>query len=119
MLPKYFLEISCKEKIQRNEPMLCRAKFQIPRQGIGPTVKGPEILNHITLVVTRGGNYQAISPFKNVIVFSDDIKITESTCSGFFNFDIFEKIAFDGEGEYFVLCSIGTITSNIAKVIVA
>ncbi len=99
--------------------MICKASFQVPLLGIGPEVTGAEILKHVALVVTRGGNYQAVSPFKDVIVFPDDIKISESSYSGFFNFDVFDKISFDGEGEYFVLCSIGTITSNIVKVSVS
>lgn len=114
----YFIKITAPEKAHKDKPILLRGKFHIPLRNAGITARGSEVLKHIVLVVTRGGNYQTLAPFKNVIVFADDIKQTEDACSGFFQLDVFEKISFDGEGDYYILCSLGVYTSNIVKVVV-
>ena len=80
------------------------------------TPNDSSVLKHIILVVTRGTNYQSTTPFKDVIVFNDDIKIKNNKCSGFFNVNIFEHIKFDGAGDYYILCSLGVITSNVLKI---
>lgn len=81
-----------------------------------PFARGSGILKHIILVVTRTANYQSVAPFKDVIVFEDDVIETGEGCSGVFNIDIFNKILFDGAGDYYTLCSIGSTTSNILHI---
>jgi len=88
-------------------------KFNVNYKSDGLSVKAGAVLKHITLVVTRTANYQSVNPFKDVVVFGDDVIETEEGCSGSFNFNLFDKIAFDGNGDYYILCSIGTVTSNI------
>lgn len=76
-----------------------------------------EVLKHVVLVVTREEkNYQTVVPFKDVVVFEDDINVVGDTCSAFFNIDVMDHIHFDYPGDYFILCSIGTHVSNIVHV---
>ncbi len=53
--------------------ILLHGKFNIPNNEDGPMAHGSEILKHIVLVVTRSGNYRAVTPFKKVIVFEPRI----------------------------------------------
>lgn len=91
-------------------------KFKINYQTDGVIVKAADVLKHILLVVTRTVNYQSVTPFKDIVVFDDDVIETDAGCSGNFNFNVFDKIAFNGSGDYYILCSLGTVTSNIIHV---
>ena len=75
------------------------------------------VLKHIVVVTTRYGNYQSLTPFKDVIVFEDDVQLEGDICSGNFNINLMEHIQFSGEGEYYTHCSIGQVISNTEKVI--
>lgn len=81
-----------------------------------PFARGSGILKHIIQVVTRTANYQSVTPFKDVVVFDDDVNETDGGCSGVFKFDTFKKILFDGAGDYCILCSIGSATSNVLHI---
>ncbi len=96
--------------------IVIHGKFDIEYEASGLLTRGSEILNHIILVVTRSGNYQSVTPFQDVIAFEDDVQENDSGCSGVFNIDLFKKILFDGPGDYYILCSIGSVTSNILHV---
>ena len=89
-----------------------KGEFALPFGTKGLPEAPTEVLKHIVLVVTRSGNYQSVTPFQNVVVFPDDVKVKEDICSGFFNINVMDHIAFDGEGDYYLSCSVGTILSN-------
>lgn len=93
-----------------------QGKFNVSYDKDGLIARGSEVLKHIVLVVTRDSNYQAVTPFKNVIVFHDDVVETETGCSGFFSITIFNHIEFHGSGDFYILCSIGSLRSNILYV---
>ena len=78
--------------------------------------KDSEILKHIVLVVTRSGNYQSVSPFSDIVVFKDDVKIESDVVSGAFKINLSDHINFSGEGDYFMFCSLGMQLSNIIEV---
>ncbi len=96
--------------------IVLHGKFDLEYETSGLLVRGSEVLNHIILVATRSGNYQSVTPFKDVIVFEDDVRESDSGCGGVFNINLFNKILFDGPGDYYILCSIGSVTSNILHV---
>ena len=101
---------------KEDDQIIISGKFNVNYQSDGLSVKGAQVLKHIALVVTRTANYQAVTPFQDVIVFEDDVTETKEGCSGSFNFNVFDKIVFDGDGNYYILCSMGVITSNIIHV---
>ena len=111
-----FIKISHQEDATKEKHLLVRGTFNISYENDGLSVIGENVLNHIVLVVTRGGNYHSSALFSNTIVFGDDIKKTKDGCSSFFNFNLFEKTSFQGKGNYYILCSLGTLTSNILNV---
>lgn len=92
--------------------IVVRGKFRVPYDKDGIPDQATQILKHVVLVVTRSGNYQSVTPFKEVIVFDDDVKDEGDACSGFFNIQAMDHIAFNGEGDYYLLCSMGTYLSN-------
>lgn len=74
---------------------------------------------HIVLVVTHAGQYAALKPYRDVVVFQDDVQDNEQTGSGQFNLHVFDHIKFQGKGDYYILCSLGNYLSNVVRVIVA
>ena len=114
----YFLEIKNASNTRTDGSINIQSRFKIPYQQLGITVQGVEVLKHIVLVVTRGGNQAVVRPFKDFVVFDEDIKEDKQGCSGFFKFNLFDKISFSGDGDYYIMCSLGTTTSNIIKVTV-
>lgn len=75
------------------------------------------MLKHIILAVTRLGNYQALPPFQDTIVFDDDFQLEGDICCGSFNFNLKDYLRFDGEGEYFVNFSLGSVISNTERML--
>jgi hypothetical protein len=112
-----FIELKHMLSKDSNQIMIS-GKFNVNYQADGLSVEGAEVLKHIALVVTRTANYQAVTPFQDVIVFDDDVTKTEEGCSGSFNFNVFDKIGFNGNGSFYIICSIGTVTSNIILAVI-
>lgn len=112
------LEIEASSVQDVDKPLSIRGKLNILYEQNGLTMKGSGILKHIVLVVTRGGNHFADTLFKSVIVFDDDIIETKNGCTVRFTFNLFDKINFGGAGDYYIMCSIGTVTSNIIHTII-
>lgn len=98
--------------VAEGKNILIKGTFSLPYGSGGLPETPAEVLKHIVLVVTRSGNYQSVTPFQNVVVFPDDVKVEGELCSGFFNINVMDHIAFDGEGDYYLSCSAGTILSN-------
>lgn len=103
---------------RHTKKIIVRGKFRVACGQHGVPDQGAETLKHIVLVTTRSGNYQALTPFQEVVVFADDVQQDGDVCSAFFNIDVMDHIAFEGEGDYYILCSLGMHTSNIIKVTV-
>lgn len=94
-------------------------KYRIPLANETVPKKALQFPKHIVLVVTRSGSYAATKPFKNIVVFEDDVKDVDDYAIGQFNLNVFEHIQFNGAGDYYILCSIGNYLSNIVKVTVS
>lgn len=113
-------EISIVAGVHPQNPrnLLLKGKFKVPYCIEGVPGQSTQVLKHIVLVVTRSGNYQALTPFRDMAVFNDDVQDDGDGCSGFFNVDVMDHLhdGFNGAGDYYVLCSIGTFLSNIVKV---
>lgn len=113
---EYFITIEGPQQCQHHDEFKISGQFKIHYEQSGISARSARVLKHIVLVVTRSGNYQALTPFKDVVVFEDDVKEEQGRCSGFFNVKVMDHIVFDGAGDYYVLCSLGTYLSNIIKI---
>jgi hypothetical protein len=111
-----FIKIDAGLHPQKPQQILLRGKFSLPCGQDGVPEEATQVFKHIVLVATRSGNYQTLTPFRDAIVFEDDIQKDGDVCLGLFNFNVMDHIQFDGEGDYYLLCSVGTYTSNIVKV---
>lgn len=111
-----FLDLVAPSSIELGTPLILRGEFKLAYAEAGTSARDEQVLKHIVMVVTRGGNYQTLVPFKDVVVFPEDVKRTENSVLGFFNLNLFDKIAFGGAGTYFILCSLGKHTSNVVSV---
>lgn len=109
----YYIQIE-----QKGSPaeLAIQGRFSVPVLRDGVTRTGAEVLKHIVLVVSRGDNYQSVDPFKNVMVFKDDILEKEGVCHGNFFIHLPDHIGFSGSGDYYCLCSLGVHLSNIVKI---
>ena len=55
---------------KNNADMLfVRGQFELNYSDISIDAEGSDVLKHLVLVVTRLDNYQALAPFKDVVVF--------------------------------------------------
>lgn len=113
---EYFITIECPDRCENGDAFKLSGQFKVPYEKNGIIVHGAQVLKHIILVVTRSGNYQAFVPFKDVIVFEDDVREVEGGCHAYFNVRVMDHLAFEGEGDYYVLCSLGSYLSNIIKI---
>ena len=111
-----FITIEAALHPQKPQQILLRGKFKLPCGQHGVPEEATQAFKRIVLVTTRSANYQTLTPFRDVIVFDDDIQRDGNFCSGLFNFNVMDHIQFEGAGDYYLLCSVGTYTSNIVKV---
>ena len=114
---KFGIKITATSQVDESNAIHIVGSFNVLNVGHGLPKQGFLIPKHITLVTTRGGNYTAIKPFFDMVVFEDDVKDDGQSVSGNFNINVFDHIQFDGEGDYYILCSLGGYLSNIVKVV--
>jgi hypothetical protein len=112
------IHIDAPAKCRESDGLNVSGRYQIPYSN--ETVPDQPILmpKHIVLVVTRGANYAAMKPFKDIVVFEDDVHGTDEIAMGNFKLNVFDHIQFNGPGDYYILCSLGSYLSNITKVTV-
>lgn len=119
MSSKNEIGISIEAKTDSNNndhQILLRGRFSVSCGQNGVPDQPLKTLKHVVVVVTRSASYQAFTPFKEVVVFDDDVQVDGNTCSAFFNVNVMDHLRFDGPGDYYILCSLGTNLSNIVKV---
>ncbi len=116
MKDKHSLKIDLIQKTTHFNELKIRGEFTVSNKEENIEFEGAQILKHIVLVVTRSGNYQSVSPFSNTVIFKDDVREESGAISGVFNILLSEQIDFDGDGEYFIMCSLGVHLSNILKI---
>ncbi|MGQ9424388.1 hypothetical protein ACXYTJ_00390 [Gilvimarinus sp. F26214L] len=104
---------------ENSENILLRGRLSVRRGQNGVPDAASDVLKHIVLVVTRTTNYQSVTPFKETVVFEDDVQSHGDICSASFNINVMDHIEFGGEGDYYILCSVGTYLSNVARVSIA
>jgi hypothetical protein len=104
---------------EHKQKIVVHGKFRVLYQQAGVPKQATQTLKHLVLVVSRSQNYQSLTPFKEVVVFEDDVHDEGSCCSAYFNINLMDHIHFDGEGDYYILCSMGAYISNIVKVVVS
>ena len=115
---EFGISISVKDQCKENDGIIVRGNFRIPYSEGSVPKQAIMMPKHIALVVTRSDNYTAIKPFRQMVVFEDDVKDNGKYASGNFNFNVFDHIEFNGAGDYYILCSLGNYLSNIVKVAV-
>ena len=108
----YYIRINGPEKCNSINDLVIHGEFNVSYNQDGIMVRGSDVLKHIILVVTRVYDGYAIAPFKDVIVFTDDVIDNGISCKGGFNINVKDYNGFEGEGEFCVFCSLGIRISN-------
>lgn len=116
MKDNYFINIQSIPDHTSFDDLRISGEFRVANQEESIETKDSGILKHIILNVTRSGNYQSVSPFSDVVVFKDDVLIESDIVSGSFKIKLSDHIGFNGEGEYFIFCSLGTHLSDILEI---
>lgn len=114
------------EGIRIQAPTRCQEPDRIPLHGeykvpyAETSVPKQAVLmpKHIVLVVTHAGQYVALKPYREVVVFQNDVQDDGQTASGHFSLHVFDHIKFKGRGDYYILCSLGNYLSNVVRVTV-
>jgi len=72
-------------------------------------------LSHKSLVLTinSNGRFKVIAPFKDTILFNEDIILTKNSKVGYFQLNIMTYLDITLPGEYHTICSIDKFLSNI------
>lgn len=104
------------ETANDSEGIQIKGEFSVKYECDGITAEGAQVLKHIAIVVTRYDNYQSFTPFKDVVVFPDDVKADKDGCSGFFNINLKDYLQFGGEGDYYIVSSLGTLVTDVIKI---
>ena len=91
-------------------------KFSVVKNEQSIYADNEKVIKHIVLVVTRSANYHTSTPFLDVVTFKDDVKVGPGVVSGNFKIFLKDHLTFNGSGDYFVLCSLGTCLSNTLKI---
>ena len=112
------ITLSAQPQCKESEGILVRGEYKVPYAEASVPKQATLMPKHIVLVVTRSGNYQAMKPFRDMVVFEDDVKDDGKNAAGNFNFNVFDHIPFKEGGDYYILCSLGNYLSNIIKVTV-
>lgn len=105
-------------KFLESDGFYVSGRYKIPYSNEAVPDQSILMPKHIVLVVTCGANSAAMKPFKDIVVFEDDVHGTDEVAMGNFRLNVFDHIQFDGPGDYYILCSLGTYLSNIVKVTV-
>lgn len=113
---EYGISITAQAHYREGESFLVRGEYKIPYAEESVPKQATLMPKHIALVVTRSGNYQAMKPFSQMVVFEDDVKDDGIYAMGHFNLNVNDHIQFNGAGDYYILCSLGNYLSNIVKV---
>jgi hypothetical protein len=113
------IAITAQTQCKESDGIRLRGEYKVPYTEASVPKEAILMPKHIALVVTRGGNYTAIKPFRDMVVFEDDVHDDGQCASGNFNLNVFDHIQFNGEGDYYILCSLGNYLSNVVKVTVA
>jgi len=116
MNKEYYIEINASENITNFDGIKVQGEFSVNNEETCIQSTNENILKHIVLVVTRSANYQTVSPFSDIVVFKDDVTINSNNVSGLFNISIKDHVSFNGPGDYYILCSLGTELSNTLKI---
>jgi len=72
---------------------------------------------HLVLTVLRKSLYGSMHPFKNYVIFQDDVAKIGDTYSGWFSLDVWDYSKFRYEGTYYIRVSLGDALSNFVKAI--
>lgn len=70
---------------------------------------------HLVLTVLRKSMYGSMLPFKDYMVFRDDVEKAGKNYSGWFSFDVWDYAKFRYEGVYYVRVSLGESLSNVVE----
>lgn len=116
MNKEYGIKINVSETVTNFDDIVINGEFTIDNKDINIQANNEAFFKHIILIVTRSANYHAIAPFSNMVFFPDDVKINSNIVTGAFFLSLKDNIPFSGNGDYYVLCSLGVSLSNALKV---
>lgn len=102
-----------------SEEIRLRGEYRVPYREDGSVPNEITLIpKHIVLVATYYGQYAALKPYRDIVVFEDDVKDDGKYAAGHFNLNVFDHLPFNEGGDYYILCSLGNHLSNIVKVTV-
>lgn len=113
-----YIKIDSLEASTNIKDIVINGDFAISNDDVSVQNINEKIIKHIVLIVTRSANHQSTNPFSDTLVFKDDVEINSNIVTGLFNIKLSDHINFDGQGVYYIMCSLGVYLSNTLKITV-
>lgn len=98
------------------EPLVVHGTFRLDMRDLEELGASPT--RGVTLVVTNGELFGAYTPFRDHVMFGDDLAAAPGGAIGHFNIDVFEQQGGYAAGDYHLFVSLGTRISNVIRLTV-
>lgn len=102
------------EFIKKGHEFVVQGTFTIAKED--ELYTQPDLYNRLVMVMQNSSGQLVFHPFKDKIVFEDDMKKTEQSVTGHFSFMANDIIKKRGVSKYYIMCSLGGNLSNIVTV---
>ncbi|MBW2523163.1 MAG: hypothetical protein JRI23_03270 [Deltaproteobacteria bacterium] len=97
-------------------PLVVHGSFRLTPEQI--EVLGGEPHRAVVLLVQHGPGHNVYVPFRDRVLFADDVTASESGVTGFFNLDVFELQGQFAAGTYHLSVSLGELISPVLETLV-
>lgn len=97
--------------------LMVHGAFHLPR-AVTEIVERP-VQRAVALVVQRFSEFNALTPFREHILFDGDDQLTPGGVCGYFNIDVFEEDGGGVPGEYHLFVSMDEHISNVLELEIA
>jgi hypothetical protein len=98
-------------------PLLACGSFHLPLAEA--EALGPEVHRALVLLVQLGAEHRVLMPFRDLLLFADDVVAVPDGVQGCFACDVFELLGGVLAGSYHVSVSLGARLSNVATTTVS
>jgi hypothetical protein len=93
--------------------LMLHGAFRLPR-AIAEIIERP-VQRAVVLVVQRFSEFNALTPFRQHILFEGDDELGEDAVGGYFNIDVFQEDGRAVPGQYHLFVSIDEHLSNVIE----
>ncbi len=112
------IQIACDAKVSSHGPFIVAGTFRIGAEDapVSTPILGDQPHRSLVLVVWREPFYHASTPFRDLVLFPDDVTATPAGQIGHFHFDVLAHSRFNAPGTWYLAVSLHVHHSNTLAV---